>query len=128
MEETEQPIEWLDEAVKREATPKSLREETVEEFCKKYKLPVSNYYYHISKTENKTRVLEITLNKAKDEAPEILEVLVEMAKNKDIRAIDIYMDSILQLAKNLDIKTAGKPIVQMVKEVIEKNVLTPGAK
>lgn len=116
-------IDWLDEAIKREATPKSLRTNTVEEFCKVYDLPVSTYYYHISKQENKKRVLEVTLNKAKDEAPEILEVLVDMAKKRDIRAIDIYMDSILQLAKNLDITSQGKSIVQLSAEIIEKNSL-----
>lgn len=106
----EEKKDWLEEAIKREATPKTLRTETVEEFCTKYGIPVSNYYYHLSKSENKKRVIEITLNKAKESAPEILDVLVEMAKSKDIRAIDIYIDTILQLAKNLDIKSDGKPL------------------
>jgi hypothetical protein len=64
----------------------------------------------MSKRENKERVLAICLNKAHDAAPDVLETLVERAKAGDMRAMDIYVDSILKLAKNLDIKTDGQPL------------------
>lgn len=103
-------IDWLDEAMQLEATPKLLRKETVSEFCQRHNLPLSNYYYHISKPENKKRVLEIVLTKAKDKAPDILETLVREAEAGDMKAMAIYMDSILRLAKQLDITTGDKPI------------------
>lgn len=107
----EDKVNWLDEAIKREATPKTLREETVEQFCKRFDLPVSNYYYHISKPDNKKKVLETVISVAKDAAPEVLKRLVEKAEEGDMKAIDIYVDSILQLAKILDLQTAGKPLI-----------------
>jgi hypothetical protein len=109
---------WIDEMVEREATPKALREGTVEEFCKKHDIDRSLYYYHLSKEENKKRVLEICLTKAKDEAPEVLDVLVQKAKKGDMKAMDIYIDSILKLAKNLDIKTDGEPITMTYEQAL----------
>lgn len=105
-----QQIEWLDEAIQLEATPKLLRKETVKEFCDRNGLPLSNYYYHLSKPESKKRVLEIALTKARDKAPDVLETLVREAEGGDMKAMAIYMDSILRLAKQLDITTGDKPI------------------
>jgi hypothetical protein len=116
-------MDWLQEAIKLEATPKSMRAETIRDFCARFNIPESNYYYHLSKSENKAQILEITLNEAKTRAPEILKKLGDLAESGDIRAIDIYLDYILQLAKNLDIKTGGRPIIQIAKEIIEKNGL-----
>lgn len=125
MEETntEQEINWIDEMIIREATPKQLRTDTVDEFCAKFSIPTSNYYYHAGRPENKKKVINTTVDNVKTHAPEILEKLVEKAKGGDIKAIDLYMDMILQLAKNLDLKTDGRPIIQIAKEIAEKNNL-----
>lgn len=96
---------WVDEMIELEATPQRLREETVVDFCKRNAIQRGTYYYELSKKENKERVLEITLNKAKDECPNVLDTLIQKAKDGDVRAIDIYLDSVVKLAKNLDIKT-----------------------
>ncbi len=114
-------MNWLEEAIQRLATPKTLRTESNRDFCKRFEIPESTYYETLSRPENQKRILDITLNVAKESTPDILEKLVELAKNGDIRAIDIYMDYILQLAKNLDIKTGGKPIVEIAKEIAQKN-------
>lgn len=118
---------WIDEAVEREATPKPLRMNTVEEFCKKYDIAENTYYYQLRKEENRKRILEICLNKAKDEAPEVLTVLVEKAKKGDMKAMSIYMDSILQLAKNIGIKMDAKLTIEVSSELANKYALTQGS-
>lgn len=114
-------MDWLNEAIARQATPKHLREGTVEEFCAKYGITTQSFYYELSKDESKKKILELALNKAKESVPEVLEVLIERAKAGDMKAIDIYLDSVIQLAKNLDIKSDGKPIIQLANEIAEKN-------
>ena len=99
MEETKE--NWIDKMIEREAIPKQLREDTVDEFCEKYGVPPSNYYYHFSRPENKKKIIAITVDNVKKHAPEILEKLAEKAKDGDVKAIDLYMDMILQLSKNL---------------------------
>ncbi len=105
----EEVKDWITAAVEREATPKALRTDTVEDFTKKWGVPPSTYYYQVSKKENQERILEIALNSAKKHAPEVLENLGERAK-KDNKAAELYLDYILKLAKNLDIKSDVKPI------------------
>lgn len=105
--------DWIEQMIELQATPSKLRGESVTDFCKRNKIKRGDYYYELSKEENKKRVLEIVLNKAKAECPDVLDTLVQKAKDGDMRAMDIYVDSILKLAKNLDIKTDGKPIVEM---------------
>lgn len=113
--------DWVDEGIQLLATPKRLRETSVIDFCNKHDVPRATFYNVMSRKENKKRILEITLTTAKDEAPEVLDVLIQKAKEGDMRAIDIYMDSILQLAKNLDIKTDGQPLViQVPGEIAQK--------
>ena len=128
MEGTEKQIDWVTEAIQLESTPKQLRKETTREFCQRHSIPESNYYYHIRKTENKKRILEIVLNEAKERAPDILKKLADKAEEGDMRAMDIYVDSILQLAKNLDIKSDGKPIIQLANEIAQRNGLNTIAK
>ena len=57
-------MDWLEEAIKLEATPKSIRQETIRDFCKRFEIPESSYYYHVNKKENRAKVLELTLNEA----------------------------------------------------------------
>lgn len=118
--------DWLDDAIQLLATPDRLRTESVMDFCERNKVARSSFYYELSKEENKKRILEITLNKAKDEAPEVLDVLVQKAKEGDMRAMDIYIDSVLKLAKNLDLKSDGKPIF-IPSEIAFKNDINTSA-
>ncbi len=117
-------MDWLEEAIKLEATPKSLRQETIRDFCTRMNIPESNYYYHINKKENRAKVLEITLNVAKTHAPEILKKLVEKAEEGDMKAMDLYLDMILELSKNLDVKTDGLPIIQISEVIANKHGIT----
>ncbi len=112
-------MDWLEEAIKLEATPKTLRQETIRDFCARFNIPESNYYYHINKKDNQAKVLELTLHEAKTHAPVVLKKLVEKAEEGDMKAMDLYLDMILQLSKNLDLKTAGKPIF-IPSEIAEK--------
>jgi len=117
-------MDWLEEAIKRQATPKHARVDSVEEFCQKHNLDIKQYYYQLSKEDNKKKILEVVLNTAKDASPEVLDVLVKKAKEGDMKAMAIYIDSILRLAKQLDITTAGHPIITLAKEIADKNDIT----
>ncbi len=112
---------WIDAMIEREALPKASRKETVEEFCRKWGVAESTYYYQSSKSDNWKKILEISLNSAKKECPEILKVLGDKAKSGDMKAVDMYLNYIVQLAKNLDIKSDGKEL----KTVTEINYIIP---
>ena len=113
---------WIDAMIEREATPKSLRQETVEQFCAKWNCSESTYYYQSSKTDNWKKILEISLMSAKKEVPDVLKVLGEKAKSGDVKAIDLYLNYVIQLSKNMDIKSDGKSImVNIDKDIAEKN-------
>ncbi len=101
---------WIDEMIEREALPRSAREETVEAFCKRHNISESTYYYQSSKTDNWKRVLEISLMSAKKEVPEVLKVLADKAKGGDAKFVDMYLNYVIQLAKNLDLKSDGKEL------------------
>ena len=49
-------VNWIDEMIEREALPKSVRKETVEDFCIRHKISDSTYYYQSSKTDNWKKV------------------------------------------------------------------------
>lgn len=103
-------VNWIEEMIEREALPKSVRKETVEDFCIRHKISDSTYYYQSSKTDNWKKVLEISLMSAKREVPEVLKVLTEKSKAGDMKAIDMYLNYVIKLAKNLDVKSDGKPL------------------
>jgi hypothetical protein len=103
-------MDWQAEAIKRLSLPKTLREGTNRDFHTKHNIPESTYYEFVSRPESQKKILALTLGRAKEETPEILVKLVEMAKNGDMRAIDIYIQHVLQLAKILDLQSGGQPI------------------
>jgi len=100
---------WLDAAILRESTPKALRVGSVEEFAEKWGITSSKYWYEMSKKESWAKILELSLNTAKKSTPDVLQKLQEKAENGDMKAIEMFLDYVLKLAKNLDIKTDGKP-------------------
>ncbi len=117
-------MDWLIEAIEREATPKHLRQETADEFSYRHNIDVKHYYYVVNKEENRKKSLELALDNAKIRAPAILEKLGEMAEGGNIQAINSYLDYILKLSKNLDLTTGGKPIIQIAKEIADKHGIT----
>lgn len=101
---------WIKEMIKRQMTPMSLREGTINDFCKKYNIPSSNYYYYASKKENQEKIVKGSLMLAKEYTPDILEKLGEKAKAGDMKAIDMFLNYILKLSTNLDIKSDGERV------------------
>lgn len=101
---------WIDAMIEREAIPKSARTETVAEFCAKWGVDDRTYYYQSAKSDNWKKVLEISLMSAKKEVPEVLKVLADKAKGGDAKFVDMYLNYVIQLAKQLDIKSDGKQV------------------
>lgn len=110
MDESSTKRDWLEEALIRAATPKHMQKETVDEFCAKYDIARNTYYYHVTKEENQKKILGMVLTKAKEDAPDILDILVQKAKDGDMKAIETYLDSILRLVKQFDITSNDKPV------------------
>ena len=96
--------------IERESVPLTLRQENTREFCKRHNIIEQTYYYQASKEENQKAILELSLNIAKREVPEVLKVLLDNAKAGKEKSIEMYLDYVLKLAKNLDIKTDGKAL------------------
>jgi hypothetical protein len=115
----EEKVDWLEKAIEYEATPKALREPKEKgEFIKSLGIPESTYRYNVSKKENKRRIVEIWLNEALNGGNEILAKLAEKAKGGDMKAIELYIKFVLELAENLDIKSDGKALNTLLVEFI----------
>lgn len=94
--------------IEREAIPKAARTGTVAEFCIKHDIDESTYYYQSRKDENQKKSLRIALALVKKRAPDILEKLAERAEAGDMKATDMFLNYVLELSKNLDLKTGGE--------------------
>jgi len=116
----EEKISWVDKMIARESIPKQLRDETVEVFCKENNIGENTYYYQSRKPKNQKEILELSVSIARREVPEILKVLVEKAKDGDMRAVDTYLDSVAKLSKHLDVTTKGKEINEMSYEQAQR--------
>jgi hypothetical protein len=114
-------MDWLEEAINYLAAPKRLREETITAFCERWEIERSTFYYEMRKPENQQAILSKALTEAKDSAPDVLDKLTEKAMAGNDKSIDQYLEFILQLAKQLDIKSDGKQIVFMPPEIAAKN-------
>ncbi len=116
---------WIDEMIEREAIPLAARQETVAEFCIKWGIDESTYYRNSRKDENQKQSLKIALSLVKKKAPEILEKLAEKASSGDMKATDMFLNYVLELSKNLDIKSDGKalptPIVPLNNVILTDN-------
>jgi hypothetical protein len=100
---------WLDELIVRQALPEEIRQGTNAEFCQKWDISESTYYYQASKPENQTKIINLALQNTKKHAPEVLENLAVRAKlnSKDT---EMYLKFILQLAEKTDITSGGEKI------------------
>jgi len=102
-EDNKEEVNWIDEMILRESLPLQLRKGTNAEFCEKYGIVESNYYYHSSKPENRQKAIDISLNNAKKHTPEVLENLGERAKENNADA-KLYLQFVLQLAERTETK------------------------
>ena len=111
---------WISEMIERECIPKAERPETTRDFCKRYDIVEQTYYYQASKKENAKKILENSLNIAKREVPEILQVLIENAKKGKEKSIEMYMEYIMKLAKKLDLNIDTVNITKEDKDKVSK--------
>lgn len=121
--------DWVEEMIIREATPKTQRKETVEEFCKLHGISEATYYNHSSKEENQKKVVKVAVTLVKKSLPEVLEKLREKAESGDMKAVDMFLNYVAELSKNLDLKSGGQSLVINVdKDIADKNALNAIAK
>ena len=106
---SEAPENWLDAMIERQALPEEIREGTTLQFCEKWGIAESTYYYQASKEENQKKIVGLALRNAKKHAPEVLENLGVRAKTNKSDA-ELYLKFILQLAEKTDITSGGEPI------------------
>ena len=112
---------WIQAMIEREALPKATRQDTVADFCSKWGIDESTYYYQSRKTENQKKSLKIAISLVKRKAPEILEKLAEKAESGDMKATDMFLNYILELSKNLDLKSGRKSLViNLDKDIADK--------
>jgi 3-hydroxy-3-methylglutaryl CoA synthase len=109
MDEKEQ--NWLKEAIEREALPQAARTETTQEFCARWGIPSSTYYFNVSKEENRKLILKLALNYAKKYTSDVLERIGEEAKKGNMKAAELYLKFIEQLNEKFDLTTGGEKII-----------------
>lgn len=107
--EEEKKTNWLDELIERQALPEEIREGTTDQFCAKWGIARSTYYYQASKPENQEKIVNLALRNAKKYAPEVLNNLGQRALTSS-RDAEMYLKFILQLKEQMDITTKGQAI------------------
>lgn len=101
---SDERIDWVEEAIRREATPKSLREpKTDQEFIKKFGVAESTYYYTIAKKENQEKILDLCFKQAKRRTANILEKMGEKAEDGNDTSIAQFMEYVLEVKKKLEL-------------------------
>lgn len=94
---------WIGEAIQYLATPKDKRyPATVVDFCEKIGIARSVFYYEVEKPEFQQRLLKRMLSTVKEHAPEVLDKLVQNAKEGETKAIEIFMKYVLEIAEKID--------------------------
>lgn len=96
---------WIVEMIEREATPARMRLETAVDFCKRHGITENVYQYYARKPEYRKKMIKLAIEKVKEHTAEIMDNLAERAKN-DNKASELFLDYVLELSKNLDIRTA----------------------
>jgi len=103
--------DWVEEAIKREALPKSLREpKTTLEFVKLYDIPTSTYYDTISREVNQKQITELCFKQAKRRLPEVMDKLGQKAELGNDVSIAQFMEYIMDIKKRLDITSNDKQV------------------
>lgn len=102
--------DWIIEMIEREATPKSLRTETIKAFSDRNDIDTSLYQYHKVKPDNQKRIVKLCLDTAKEMTPEVLDKLGQNAIEGKEKSIEMFLKYITELAEKTDITSGGKPI------------------
>lgn len=102
-------MNWIDEGIEREATPKRLRAETTVAFCKRHGIERSTYYFEMLKKENFEKIEELCFKQAKKHTANILDSLGQRAVD-DNKAAEIFLEFVLERKKRLDLTTKGESI------------------
>lgn len=107
--EEQEPKNWLEVMIERQALPEEVREQTTDEFCAKWGIARSTYYYQASKQENQQKILALAISNAKKYAPAVLDNLGQRALNNS-KDTEMYLKFILQLKESMDITSGGLAI------------------
>lgn len=111
--------DWVEEAIKREATPKSLREpKTDQEFIKQYGVAESTFYYTLAKDENQRKIMDLCFKQAKKRLPEVLEKLGEKAERGNDTSIGQFMEYVAEVKKRIELSgDKDNPIEHRIEEI-----------
>lgn len=110
MSEDVEKLDWIKEMIEREATPKVMREETIEKFAERHNIAPSNYHYHRVKKDNQEKIVKLCLLVAKESLPEVLKKLGENAEAGKEKSIEMFLKFIAELSEKIDMTSGGKPI------------------
>ena len=97
-------VDWIELALMRESLPKVMREpRTDRDFCKKYGIPESTFYFELNKTENKKKVIDLCFEHAKKRTPEVIKRLVEKAEiGEDDKSVEMFLEYILERKRKME--------------------------
>lgn len=95
---------WIDAMIAREATPKAARQETVAEFCVRWGIAESTYYYQSSNTENEKKIVDLCFKQAKKQTPEILKKLGEKATEGSEKSMEMFLKLVLEKSESNRVK------------------------
>ncbi len=109
--------------IEREAIPAPARTETTRDFCIKWNVPESTYYFNASKKEYRDKIDDICFIQAKKHTPEVLENLGERAKT-NARDAELFLEFISERKKRVDVTTGDKPFPLYNPDVISDNQST----
>lgn len=94
---------WIEEAIEWLSIPKDLRHpKTIVEFCDKFAITRNQYYWEVEKADFQKRLLDRQISNVKGDAPEVLNKLVQNAKEGETRAIEIYVKYVLAIAEKVE--------------------------
>ena len=110
MSEEVKKKDWIKEMIEREATPKTLREETIKDFAERHDIDSSLYHYHRIKKDNQEKILKLCLRIARERTPEVLDKLGEKAEAGNDRSVEMFLKFILELSEKSDLTSGGEPI------------------
>lgn len=118
---------WIQAMIEREAIPKPVRTDTVEQFAKQWGISEATYYYQSSKKENQKKVIDIWLSEAIKGGNKVLEKLRENAIEGKEKSIEMYLKFVLELKDRMDVTSNDKPIVVVSQEFQKKYEITQDA-